>query len=758
MTNNIHGPICHESGIQGYGDPTHKLMFVGISPREAEIKANKPDQGPAGQLIDQILESIGWNPKHSYHTNAVCFMEKEPTPEQIKGCQPRLLQEIEAYKPRFVVCLGHTPADSFGIKHRGWVHSRSIHSHTFYIMYTYHPSSVFQGNHFVYDIVRDFQKIPLVMNPDWPIRFPTNSLNALDYEVIDDPIRAQKVLDNLSSNTRVALDIETRLHDPNTDDLDVFADDLRCLSLYDGESSVVFTNEACKDLRWPTTQTWTFHNGPFDIMGMQQYLNVNLPLVEDTQYLSYARDEFRGMPPKFRRTTMNKLEDLTAEYFGDIDYKTVTKSYWRKHIEPPAHDLHLRNAKDAFYTYHLVDILHRLEPCPAYKSLLIPGGITFAEIVHHGVYIDMKAHHDLAVEWGTVYIKLFAAIHKHVNNPSSPKQLSNYIYGEDGLALPGGPSTAKDLLKELDHPFTTGVVEMRNLEFLLKNWVYMLPEHIKRDGRLHPNVLLHGTETGRRSYHAPPMGTIPKHGEQLFKIRTLFAAPTEDHVIVEADYSQIEMFVAAYLSEDTQMLSDLTTIQTSIGKSDMHYATASHLGLHEIGTLTADDARQIGKTANFLMLYGGGAAKLQQTLGKKNIHVSLSFCQILIDSWRSHYSQFARWADKTWKQANDQGYISTPFGRYRRFPLITDPSWRSQVINFPVQSTAGDYTLSSIIELHPLLKPLDAHILFDVHDSIVLEVPRAYLDETLSLVRQVMETPKAGLGSVKVDIKVGAHL
>lgn len=752
MTIEVHGPKCHPQGIRGYGDPTSKVMFVGISPRDAEMKAGRPDQGPAGKLLNSIVESCGWDPQQTYHTNTLCYPEKEPTPEQIAACKPRLLQEIEWVKPRLIVCFGKIPADALGVSHRGWVYTKHFdRTSPTYIIYTYHPSAVFNANHLIYDIVRDVQKIPLIMERygPWPTRLE-------NYTTIDNPTEAQSILDSFPHNSSIALDIETRLHDPNTDDLDVYSDDLRCLSLSDGVHTYVFTREACEGLVWPPLK-FVLHNGPFDKMGMRQYLGVDINIDEDTQYMSYARDEFRGTAT-FHRQTMNKLEDLVAEYFGDTDYKTVTKKYWRKKIEPPDPDLHRRNAHDSFYTYHLVDILRRFEPYPAYKDLLIKGGETFAEIVHHGVHIDMDAHQQLANEWGSTYLRLYFALKEFVEKPTSPKLISRYMYGEDGLALPGGPSTAKAVLAALDHPFGNQVIEFRNIEYLLKNWVLLLPKFIKRDGRLRYNVLLHGTETGRRAYHDPPMQTIPKHGDQLEKIRALFAATNEDYVIVEADYSQIEMWVAAYLSGDQAMIDDLTTVQPELGKPDMHFATAKRLGLLDL--LPFDAARQVGKTANFLFQYGGGADKLRVTLYNKGINVSLAFCQDMVNRYRQSYHRFNEWCDKTYHEAETLGYISTPFGRYRRFPLITDPSWRSQIINFPVQSTAGDYTLSSIIELHPLFKQrgLDAHILFDVHDSVVLEVHRNHLDETTQLIREVMERPKIGLGTVKIDVKIGAHL
>lgn len=750
-----HGPTCHSDGIRGYGDPQYKLMRIGIAPGEDEAyKSKRPFTGPAGQLLNSVTESVGYNPAHTYDTNAICTWHNEPTIDQLEACAPRLLDEIEVYKPKLIVFLGADVPGRYYLgkqAKRGWVYDFHARSHTCKALYTYHPSAVLRGsNHLIYDIIRDLQKIPLWLDDSWPPTFK-------GYTLCTTPQEAQDALNSFRPGSSVALDIETRLHDPSVDELDIYTDDLLCLSVSDGTTTYVFTRSACgsidRPLNWPTNLAWGYHNSPFDRAGLLRYLGIDLPVDWDTLFESNGRDEYTGTT-KFKRAGQNKLETLTAEYFGDITYKEATKKSWRKHIEPEPHELHLRNAKDAFYTRHLHPVLMGFEPHDAYRELVLPASDVYSRVMARGAYIDRKAMGALASEWAPIYNRIYMSLVKAgVLNPNSTKQLSTYLYDE--LGLYGGPSTAKDVLREIDHPVAKDILEMRNLWYLMTHWIFSLQDFIKPDGRVHPNILLHGPETGRRAAHDPPIQTIPKHGERLSRIRTLFAASSPQYVIAEADYSQAEMWYGRYISDDDTMGHDLTYIPPGATKPDVHAATAHRVGADEI--LPPDLARQAGKTLNFLMLYGGAAPKLQATLAYRGINLPLSTCIDIVNEYRQAYHKFNEWAERTWQEALNVGYITSPWGRKRRFPLILDPSWRSQVINWPIQSGAGDYTLDSVVKLYPRLLPLDWHILFDIHDSIVFEGLRKNLPEASAIIHEVMQEDKV-LGPIKIDFKYGEHL
>jgi uracil-DNA glycosylase family 4 len=754
-----YGLTCHDHGITGYGDPSHGVMFVGIHPGPVEMSSRKPDQGQAGLLMAECVRSGGWDPEHTYHTNLLCYDPHDipPSPTTLTTCKNRLQDEIELYKPRLVVFFGKEPAAEFGIKKRGYINPVT-YPHPHWRMYTYHPASVLHGgNEYIYDIMRDLAKIPRIMNelPPPPIQRPP-------FIVVSDVEEAHAALDHLSNGLILSLDIETRLHDPNSDDLDVYSNDMRCFSICDGINIYVFPRFVIDQIpsttwqRYSDLHEWLLHNGTYDKAGLRRNGVIpNLHIAWDTCLQSYAGDEVNKLTPTFNRLGQNKLETLVGEYFGDTEYKEETKKSWRKHVEPDDQALFQRNAYDAWYTWHLKPTLDKIRPpFPAYESLLIPATNMFSEVVERGIHVDQQVIRDLRAEWGPAWLDLKLDIQEHVKNPRSWQQLSKYLYGtmeEGGLELEGGPSTAQAILKEINHPFAHSIVEFRDLSYRMEHWLLGIKKHIKYDQRLHPDVILFGPETGRRAYHNPALQTMSKHNEQQARMRALIAATNEDYVILSADYSQIEVWVGAYESEDDNLLADLNS-------GDVHAGTATRLGLNPI----IDNDRQVGKTTNFLMQFGGGGFKLQYTLSLRGIEKSLAECNAIVDTWRNAYPKYWAWAEKNWKQIQEQGYLTTPFGRMRRCPLVTDPSWRASFINWPVQSTAGDYILTSFLELHTSLRRLDSYILFDVHDDGVYEINRKHLPEAAHLIKEVMEAPKQTptklMPSVKVKMTVGSNL
>lgn len=748
----IEGIECHSHGIRGYGNPSSRVMIIGIAPGSNEMKQKRPFVGQSGKLLDAVLKSVGWPREKTYCTNLICWFNNDPDPTQIKACLPRLLQEIAEYKPKLVVTLGKTPSEFFGqgrqlSEIRGAVLWNELLGS--YTMATYHPSAVLHGgSFFIHDIVRDLAKIPRVIN-----EFPENGPEDIPYLVARNVEEAQIYLSSFMLNEHVAVDIETS--NKETDIIDVYEDKLLCLAISNGMSTYVIPESCAQGLVWPKC-TYIFHNGMFDSAGLKKYLNVDLPIHEDTMLMSYSLDE---------RSGHHKLKTLAREYVGAGFYEEETKKYRKGKFDTVSPEkLYWYNARDAAYTARLYYVLRTMQDADnvrsIYERLLIPVANCFRDIQLRGVRIDQDRLRELALEWLPKYLESEEVLAQEAEsygfegrlNPRSNKQLSKFLYGI--LLLPGGPSVDKKSLEALNgsHPFIQKLRDYRGLEHLVSHYVMGIQPDIKKDGRVHSNVLIHGTVTGRLSYTDPPLQTIPKAdivGKDFARIREIFSV-SPGYVLVEADYERAEVWGAYAHSKDPMLLADL--------QQDFHRNVASAIYRKPPEEVT-DLERKKSKYISFGVMYGRGAASLAAA---EMQGYSIGECQTFIDNWNARYHVYRDWAKQIRTTAQTKGEVVSMIGRKRRFKLMLDNVYEllNEAINFPIQSLASDIVLDCLIELHTRLKEYDSYILIAVHDALVFEISEKYFSECISLIKEVMERPGhfiPEMPGIPVEIKVGKN-
>jgi len=283
---------------------------------------------------------------------------------------------------------------------------------------------------------------------------------------------------------------------------------------------------------------------------------------------------------------------------------------------------------------------------------------------------------------------------------------------------------------------------------MLSTYIMGIEDDVKKDGRVHPDTLLHGTRTGRVSYKNPPLQTIPKEtgvGEDLARVRLLFVGGGPGRLILEADYQQAELRVGCNLSEDPQMAADIKS-------EDYHRQAASSIFNVVPAEVTALQ-RYESKFVTFGLMFGRGA----KSLAKGELNTTFSVAQRYKNNWYKRYKVFGAWQSELVTEAKEMGEVVTPFGRKRRFPLIQGGDFLGQIYNFPIQSTSHDFLLTSFIALHPRLAELDSYLLFEVHDSILIDVNTNHLDDVVGLIKEVMEAPRVGLPGIPVEIKVGPN-
>lgn len=334
-------------------------------------------------------------------------------------------------------------------------------------------------------------------------------------------------------------------------------------------------------------------------------------------------------------------------------------------------------------------------------------------------------------------------------NPNAPKQLQHVIY--DLLHLPkwmGERTTNAEAMNAYRnrHPFIGKVLEYREASKLWGTYIIGMEQRLGPDGRIHTDYLLHGTVTGRLSSANPNMQNIPRESP----IKRMFVA-SPGYTFVEADYSALELRVAAYYSGDAKMLD---YFEKGI---DFHRRVGAAVFNKPEAEVTEYE-RFLTKFITFGLLYGRGA----KSLAEGELGGTVAAAERYIQRFFEEFPQLAQWVKKVQHEATTLGYVRTPFGRKRRWNFITnDIIWKihKQAVNSPIQSMASDLCLSALIRLNRSLREQDlGYVLGTVHDSIMYEVRTERLEEALELIRsQMEESPIPSPVEWKVDIKFGPN-
>jgi DNA polymerase I len=343
---------------------------------------------------------------------------------------------------------------------------------------------------------------------------------------------------------------------------------------------------------------------------------------------------------------------------------------------------------------------------------------------------------------------------------SSTQQLGKVLTDELHLPLTKrtktGYSTDATVLEELrgTHPVIELVLTYRQLTKLKSTYIDALPALINpRTGRIHTTFNQTVTSTGRLSSEAPNFQNIPIRTEIGREIRRAFVAGQPDRVLFAADYAQIELRIAAHITQDPLL------VQAFELDEDIHTATAATLFDVPLEAVSPHQ-RRVAKTTNFAILYGISDFGLAQRLG-----LSRREADKIIKEYLGRYAGVRRYIDTTLKQARERGYVETPLGRRRYLPEIrsTNAAVRAagerQAINMPIQGAQADLIKLAMIAIHGEIerRALQSKMILQVHDELVFEVPRDELDTVASLVRREMEGAMTLSVPIKVEMKAGIN-
>lgn len=471
-------------------------------------------------------------------------------------------------------------------------------------------------------------------------------------------------------------------------------------------------------------------------------LRHNMTYLAET-YLNYSPVEIEELIGKkgIRQGTMDRVEiEKIAEYAAEDADVTLQL---RNKLEP------------ALREQGLVELFETIE------MPLVP---VLADMEFTGVKIDDKA----LKEYAKVLMKDLVVLDEEIKemagdpslNISSPKQLGIILFEKLKISDTAKKtktkqySTSEETLQQLRdrHPIVDKILEFRGVKKLLTTYVEALPALIsKKDGRIHTSYNQTVTATGRLSSNNPNLQNIPIRDERGKEIRRAFIASDNNHVVLSADYSQIELRLMAHFSNDPSM------VEAFIHNADIHTATAAKV-FHVSPEEVTREQRGKAKTANFGIIYGISAFGLSQRL-----NIPRGEAKELIDGYFESYPGVKAYMDRVIEQGRNDGYVTTLFGRKRYLRNITSGNAMSRsldernAINAPLQGSAADIIKIAMIAIHAEMKRrnLQSRMTLQVHDELVFDVYKPELEELKQLVIEKMESAAQLSVPLTADAGVG---
>ena len=425
-------------------------------------------------------------------------------------------------------------------------------------------------------------------------------------------------------------------------------------------------------------------------------------------------------------------------------------------------------AEDADVTLQLHQVLHgALEKEPGllrvYEEIEQPLVPVLLEMEHRGVLVDRNLLRKQSGELAKRLAELEADAHRAAEQPfnlDSPKQLQEILFTKQGLPVgaktrTGQPSTSEDVLEELADKYLLPriILEYRGLAKLRSTYTEKLPEQIDEDtGRVHTSYHQAVAVTGRLSSSDPNLQNIPIRTPEGRRIRQAFVAP-KGHVLLSADYSQIELRIMAHLSGDPGLR------RAFADDGDIHRATAAEV-FEVAPEKVTNDQRRAAKAINFGLIYGMSAFGLARQLG-----IERHAAQEYVGRYFGRYPGVRDYMERTRAEARARGYVETVFGRRLYLPDIRSRDRNLQqyaersAINAPMQGTAADIIKRAMIQVHAWLheSKVPAQLVMQVHDELVLEVKQSAVDKVRRQVVEIMSGAAELAVSLKVDTGTGPN-
>ena len=781
-------PLRDNTVVKNTVVPQSPLMFIGEAPGDVEVGEGTPFCGPAGQELDKHLR-ICKIPRDKVSVGNIVRCQtkdgqknREPTKTEIQYCSLYLDEFIEAGSPRVIVALGNSAFNALigpqkvGVtKLRGrvfWYQDKEI-----YVISTFHPS------YFLRDLGTYSWKRSIVeLRADLLLARKLCVQPFKDYRkhvlIANNPKIADVALTAIEKQKFTAVDVEG--YRPDNLQMMAFSSDSgsgavvipvlhpESKLLVNGKLPQVIHKRIQRILKSPRIEITGQNFNDLDRTLLENYFKVEIQNVcRDTMYGSYVHDA---------RNRIHSLGLIAARYahMGNYDWGleewASRQGMSRNEVmgncsQLPLSLLGLHNGLDVIATHLSIEAMwERFNNAQKrLTKVLTEASRATQEMEDTGVRFDMPYSQKLSREYDHVIADIANSIKGIVGdrnfNPAAPNQVAEYIFEtkkfHEGIPFSQREqsflkskkseqySTKEELLSRISQEtndeqakeFVDKILEFRDKSKDQGTFITSLQERVTVDKRVHVPIILHGSETGRAACTLHNVKKTEKeiNGEKRYILLDQFVA-TPGYKLVRGDFKQIELRIAAEISQDQAFLDVFRS------KRDPHYETASFIFQLPEGIRETPQQRTIAKNANFGSLFGLGENELHDYLMSKIPGFNIPPEEV-VEFHRAFYRKyqtFRKWQIETVEFAMEYGYVEGLFGRCRRLNPDQKKHFVNQAVNTPIQGSAHDLLLLAMIQLFHL-PDRDFHILLDHHDALWLEVPEATLYPNLVRIKDAME-------------------
>ena len=505
-------------------------------------------------------------------------------------------------------------------------------------------------------------------------------------------------------------------------------------------------------------------NIKFDLMVLRRLGITIRGRMYDTMILHYlldpeSRHNMNALAEKYLNYKPIEIETLIGKGSKQLTMDLVNVERVKEYAAEDA-DVTLQLKQALYPMIEQIGLQH------LYFEIEEPMIAVLADIEMAGVRIDSEALAVYAVELNRKLAELEAAIRTEAGEPNlninSARQLGEVLFGKMRIAEKPKMTKTKQFCTDEDylqsfarkHRIVDLILEYRGVKKLLSTYVEALPQLVNRStGRIHTSFNQAVTATGRLSSTNPNLQNIPVRDDMGRRIRKAFIPSDDDHLLLSADYSQVELRLMAHLSGDESLIAAFEHGE------DIHAATAAKLFNKTLDEVTSEERRR-AKTANFGIIYGISAFGLSQRL-----EIPRTEAKEIIDGYFASYPGVKRYMDNVVEKAKEEGFVSTIFGRRRYLNDIASHNAIARglaernAVNAPIQGSAADIMKIAMINVHRRFaaEGIRSRVILQVHDELVVDMLRSEQERVTAIVTECMESAAQLKVRLIADAGVGGN-